>query len=428
MAKTKSNHLILVLTTGIVIRLIILFISSWHPDLNNHLDWGIRFLKLGTKNFYENIFWGVSWPNQPFGSMLLFAAIAFIKNIIFNFLLYLNNTFTFFPSFIIPFLESHLHIWLVKLPFIISDLGISFLIYQIVSSFQPKKALLATSLFLFNPVIIYNSTVWGQTDSFINILALLGLYLLFKKNYFSGITLFLLSFVFKLSLIIYLPIFGLLLLKNISDYKKFFLPIVTFLLFLYLLAIPFTFGNKTPFQWLWYMYTNRVLFRQGSMLNGNAFNLWFLLFGIDYSKSEFLKYGPFTYQTWGRLLYFLFILPVYFKFFRSRNNLQGFLTALMLSAFGAFIFFTNMHERYLYPIFPIVTILIFFQNSKYHLKSIIVLSLLHFLNLYNLWFYPLFTPLKELLVLSDFSICRIFSFILILIYLIYSINYLKSEA
>ena len=427
MAKNHSLKISHLLIIGLVLRLILMLVSKWHPDLNNHIDWGIRFLDLGPKRFYENIFWGVSWPNQPLGSMLLFALMALLKNLVFGGILFLNNTFSFFPSFIIPFIEANIHVWMVKLPFILSDIGLSFLIYKIVNEFKPSAAKLAASLFLFNPALIYNSTIWGQTDSLINLLAILGIYLIFKKQFFWGIFVFLSCFLFKLSLIIYIPIFGLLLLKQIKYWPKFILPIITFIVFIYCLAIPFAFGDKNPFEWLWYMYNNRILVRQGSMLNGNAFNFWFLLFGIDFSKSEFIKFGGLTYQLWSRILLALFLIPVCFKFIRSKLTLTNLFTALLLTAFGSFIFLSNMHERYLYPIFPLLTILIFLPNSKFNLKSLIILSTIYLINLYNLWFYPLISSIKSLLIVSNFAICRVFSFILIIICLNYLIRYLKSE-
>jgi Gpi18-like mannosyltransferase len=236
MAKNKRITIKKVLILAIILRLILVLISKWHPDLPNHIDWGLRFLSYGPKNFYENSVWGVSWPNQPFGSILLFALMAIIKNWLFGFIMFLNNTFSFFPSFIIPVLESNLHAWLVKLPFILSDIGLGYLIYKIVDQFKPQKAIFAACLFLFNPVLIYNSTIWGQTDSLINLLALLGIYLTFKKKYFLGIIIFLSTFLFKLSLIIYLPIFGLLLLKRIKDWRQFILPTVTFLILINLMS------------------------------------------------------------------------------------------------------------------------------------------------------------------------------------------------
>jgi len=427
MAKTHKLNIVRIIFLALILRLFLAIISSYHPDILNHLDWGIRFLNLGPKKFYENIFWNVSWPNQPFGSILLFALVAIIKNGLFNFILLLNNSFPLFPSFIVPFLESNLHIWLVKLPFILSDIGLGFLIYKIVNKINPKKSILAASLFLFNPVLIYNSTIWGQTDSLINLLAILGIYLIFQKKYFPGIIIFLSGFLFKLSLIIYIPIVGLILLKNIKDWKKFILPTASFLILIFLIAIPFTLDGFNPFQWIWYMYTNRVLPRQGSMLNGNAFNLWSLIFSIDLSKSEFTQIFGLSYQLVGRILYILFLIPIWLKFFKNKLTLKSLFSALVLSAFGCFIFLTNMHERYLYPIFPLISVLVVLSKTFIKIKSIIILSFIHLLNLYNLWFYPSIPVLKSFLISSNFLVCRVFSFILIVICFDYLIKYLKSE-
>ena len=172
MAKTFSK-ITNILILALILRIVLVIISGYHPDILNHVDWGIRFLSLGPKKFYENIFWGVSWPNQPLATMLLFAFSAVSKNIIFGFIELLNQTFSFFPSFIIPFIESNINVWMVKLPFIFADIGLAFLIYKIVNKFRPSVAKLAALFFLFNPIVIYNSTIWGQTDSLINLLAVL---------------------------------------------------------------------------------------------------------------------------------------------------------------------------------------------------------------------------------------------------------------
>ena len=427
MAKNHQITIKKLLWFGLILRIFIVLISKSHPDILNHLDWGLRFLNLGPKKFYENIFWGVSWPNQPFGSILLFALVALFKNAIFGFFMFLNNSIPIFPSFIIPILESNLHIWLVKLPFILADIGLAYVIYQIVFGFKPKAATLAASLFLFNPVLIYNSAVWGQTDSLINLLAVTGLYLIFKKKYFWGINIFLSTFLFKLSLIIYLPIFWLILLKRIKDWKQFILPIIVFFAFINLLALPFKLDGFNSLQWIWYMYTNRVLPRQGSMLNGNAFNIWSLIFSIDLSRSEFTQLFGISYQLIGRVLYILFLIPIWIKFLKNKLTIKNLLSSLVLSAFGCFIFLTNMHERYLYPIFPLISILIFLPRSFINKKFFIILSFIHFLNLYNLWFYPLINPLKSFLIFSNFLVCRLLSLILIVICFDYFIKYLRSE-
>ena len=82
-----------------LIRLFLIFTRA-HPDIGNHVDWGIKFWQYGPKNFYEQIFWGVSWPNQPVGSILLFAVMAKIYQFFFGVFWHLNLKIAIFPSFI----------------------------------------------------------------------------------------------------------------------------------------------------------------------------------------------------------------------------------------------------------------------------------------------------------------------------------------
>jgi len=427
MAKINKLKIEQIIFIALVLRIIILIISGYHPDLLNHIDWGNKLLSLGPKKFYENIFWDVSWPNQPFGTMILFALCAFLKNIIFEFIELINQNVGIFPSFIIPFISKNIHIWMVKLPFIIFDLGLGFLIYKIVLSFKPKQAKLASILFLFNPVIIYNSTIWGQTDSLINFSALFGIYLAFQRKYFSGIIIFLTTFLFKLSLIIYLPVSFIFLIKRYKDWKKFIPPVLVFFIIIIFMAVPFKLEGFSSLEWIWYMYTNRVLVRQGSMLNGNAFNFWGLIFSINLSNSEFSKFLGITYQYWGRLLYLISLLPIWIKFLKNKLSLKNLLNILLLSSFSCFLFLTNMHERYLYPIFPLITILIFFKKTKINIKHLALLSSLHFLNLYKLWYYPSIKILVTILDFANSIVCRLFSLILLLIFVKYYFKYLKSE-
>jgi len=58
----------------------------------------------------------------------------------------------------------------------------------------------------------------------------------------------------------------------------------------------------------------------------------------------------------------------------------------VLIALSSFMFLTNMHERYLYPAFPYLSILV--GEGIISFGWYFVISFIHLLNLYNLWFYP----------------------------------------
>lgn len=401
------------LTLGLILRLFLLLVSAWHPDVGNHLDWGNKFWQYGPKDFYQQNIWAVSWPNQPIGSIYLFALLSKANNFIFRSFWYLNTHYPLFPSKLIPILEANLHVWLVKLPFIVADIFLAYLLFRL------KPSLSLVSLYLFNPAIIYNSTIWGQTDSLINLLALAGIFLFYHRRYSAGIFLFSLSFLFKISLLFYLPIFLWLLYLYRRDWAKYLPPLMLTLLFIVLITLPFS-RSQNPIYWLTHLYRDLVFNRQGQMLNGNAFNLWAIIFGIDLSLKATLATAVI-----GKAIFFIFIIPVCLRFIRQKLSLANLTAVLTLISFSAFMFLTNMHERYLYPIFPLLSLLFGFKFIT--LPTLLLLTLIHLLNLYNLWFYPLILPLKFILETNHFLLPRLLSIILIALYLKIYIKYLKSD-
>jgi len=417
--KTRKISIGGLLLAAFSLRLILVLISNYHPDILNHVDWGNRFWQYGPKRFYEASVWSVSWPNQPSGSIYLFAAITKIYQWLFAALWQLNIRFSAFPSFIFPFLEAKLHIILLKIPFILADLGIGWLIYKMAlkGKVGSKRANFAASLFLFNPALIYNSAIWGQTDSLINFLALLALWLIYKRNYFGGIFSFILSLYLKLSLIIWAPVFFLVIILR-RDFKKAVFPALFSFLLIVIASLPFS-GDRNPVSWIWYLYSNRVLARQGDMLSGNAFNLWTLLRGVDFSlKENILTFGV-PAKAIGRVLAsgsmiaigFLFVLKDKKKQATRINNM---LWAVTLISFSTFLFLTNMHERYLYPIFAPMAILVAMDKLK--LKWYLALSLVSWLNLYNLWWYPNIPFLRRALQFRQFLLPRLLSLLIMVIF------------
>lgn len=374
-----------ILLSALFFRLILSF-GPYHPDLGNHLDWGIKFWQLGPKNFYENLFWQVSWANQPPGTIYLFAFIRKIYEGIFAIFWWLNLKIPLFPSFIIPILEKRLYVCLIKLPAILADLGIAFLIYRFVEELKGQKAAkLAAAIFLFNPASWYISAVWGQTDSIINFLVLWSVYLFWRKKSLPSVFVYFLSLYFKGSLIIFLPVILILLLKAKDLWWKKLLAIGGSLIFLSYLSFPFV-KWMTPIPWIYHLYQDRIFGHQGNMLTANAFNFWALIFGIDFTKNDFGLFLGLTFRKWGQWLFVLSSLPVCFYLLKKKLNITLVFWSFAIISFSSFLFLTNMHERYLYPIFPYITILMFIV-SKFNLFYLLI-SFNFFLNLYHLWYIP----------------------------------------
>lgn len=409
-----AKKLLFFFTVAMLLRLILSF-GSWHPDLNNHVDWGIRFFEYGPLAFYapDSNVWGYTWPNQPPGAMLLFAGIYQLFLFIFGSLMKLNILIPAFPSGVIFFLESTLHQALLKLPSILADLGIAFLIYKLVSQLKNKKvAKLAAILFLFNPVIWYNSSIWGQTDSIINFLFLLSVYLLIKDKLLFSVLALALCLYIKLSLAIFIPIYLIFLIKKKFSVSGIVISIVVALALIGIITIMFSYP-KEPFGWLLTIYREKVLVQQMHVITANAFNFWDALTGI-YEQPNSLMLGPLTYRAWGNVLFSLVYFPTLFLLWKKPTT-KNLICVLALAGFSSFMLLTNMHERYLYPLFPYLTILVALHRK---LKwPFVAISLINLLNLYHLWYTPRIEAIVTIMSFSDRLVPRLLGIAMTLLYI-----------
>jgi len=394
----------------------------WHPDMNNHIDWGIRFFEYGPAKYFapETNVWSFTWPNQPLGTIYMFAGIRKLFEIIFSFFWWINVNVSLFPSGIVSYFETNLYPALLQLPSILADMGIAYLIYKIIEQrtenreqrgknknqkIREKMGILGATLFLINPATWYNSAVWGQYDSVINFLVLLSFYLVFKKKLMWAIFAFSLSLFTKLSLVIFLPIFAIIIAKQKYSGKILAKSILVSVVFFGLVTLPFSQGE--PFSWLYWLYTKKVLVQQLQVITANAFNLWAGLTGI-HEQPHSLMLGPFSYQIWGYILFVIAYVPILISVFKKQDKETVF-WALALTAFSVFMLLTNMHERYLYPFFPAFTILAA-KNTKL-MPYYWGISAISLINLYNFWWMPKIGALVSIMSYGDRLMPRVLGFI-----------------
>jgi len=416
-----KNKIILILIGALIYRLVLSFVT-WHPDLNNHVDWGIRFWEYSAKKFFapESNVWSYTWPNQPPITILTFALIKKLYDGLYSFFWYLNVNIPLFPSNFMFFLEKNLYQGLLKLPSILSDLGIGYLIYKIFKEEKKEKlGLIASLVYLFNPVIWYNSSLWGQTDAYINFFALFAFYLLFKKKIVPATLSLVISLYIKASLLIFVPIFLVVALKQKFELKKYLYSFLVSIVFVGLIA--FIFSNGNPYVWLFNLYQKKIFGQQLQLITANAFNVWSLLTGI-HERSHSLMFGPASYQVWGLLLFIVSYIPIFILLFK-KHDLKNVFYSLAVCSFSSFMLLTNMHERYLFPFFVYSTIVIFWDRKLIPLY--IFVSIVNILNLYNFWWFPKIPLLVNLLSFSDRLMPRILGFGSFVAFILFYIRYLR---
>lgn len=242
---------------------------------------------------------------------------------------------------------------LVKLPSIIADVGLAFLLFGIARGrVGDKAALMIGVLILFSPAIMMNSTVWGQVDVFLALMLILVLWLMMKDKLLLAGAAFGLMVLLKPQavmigpLILFYVIFAIV--KSKHRWKKAGQVLIAIALaagVFFICALPFK-GQETGLLWLVDEYTGMVdLFPQATL---NAMNL-FALMGYNFINAEETLLLGLPIATWG--IIFIVCVCAYTLFLyikRPQNNFLFALCAFLLG--GIFMFAHGMHERYIYPV------------------------------------------------------------------------------
>jgi Gpi18-like mannosyltransferase len=385
----KKILLIVIFVLAFLLRFGLIF-TAYHGDLNNNISWGNLVVERGPINFYEGKDWPNSNPNQPPLTILMFGGLKVVWNAVENVSWYLNNNVALFPSSFIWFWEAKGMILLVKLPGIIADLLIGYLIYRYLSKRKNKKSVLITALWLFNPVIWYNSSIWGQTDSLVNLLGFLGILFLFERKLILTVLFWTLSFLFKGSLAAFIPVIFAYALFQKYKLSEWFKAVAVGLITIVLISICFHPQIDFPI-WFINLYSQRIFPGEIGDLTANAFNFWWLINPGKVLDSTL--YLGLSARLWGIIvLLSSIILGIYWL--RKDKSEKRFWYVLAFISLVSFLFMTRIHERYLYPFFIPATLLV--AQIPVVIYPLLILTLTNLLNLYHLFYAPSIPILEKM--------------------------------
>ncbi len=353
--------ILLLALSALLIRLGLSLTPGFEIDMAVWFAWADRLVKLGFGRFYDPLVWTHYTP----GYLYLLYLLGKIKEL-------LN-------------LSPALTLQLFKLPNNLADIFSAWLIYKIVQKKNRGWALITVLAYLFNPALIFNSSVWGQADSFLIFLLLLAFYFVLAERQSFWSALFIsLAILVKPQAIFALPVLLLILIKEYA-FKKIILFAFAFLIFTFGLAWPF-FPSKPAsglFGLIWQMGQDYPY------ITLNAFNFWQLLGNWQLDQILFVGLPLFG---WGIFLFLLATLMILKNtHFNNSNYLNGkiyWASGLILMAF--FLFLTRVHERYLLPALPFFLLAAGLNASVTLFLGYGLLTLLHFLNLYHV--YSLYQP------------------------------------
>jgi Gpi18-like mannosyltransferase len=239
--------------------------------------------------------------------------------------------------------QSSTFLALLKLPALLADLAVARLIFARLRPGRRRVAWLAALCFAFNPALLLNSTIWGQTDSVLALLALLAFLAVGDRRFELAWIIATLAVLTKPQALLIVP----LLVLWPWGWWKSGRPLSALLCVVatvYVVADPFR--GERPWSWLLELYTGTTGYYAETSVN--AMNLAALLFGMRHNDAE-VTLGL-RAQTWGFAIGIALGLAFLVPYLRRRTrSMHG---ALIASAtLVAFMCLTRMHERYLYPYF-----------------------------------------------------------------------------
>jgi len=367
-SKSSKNIFWLILFFGLTLRLVLLF-PQHSGDIKNHLAWGNGFLA-NPKGFYDSHFLGFNDPNYPPLAIFLFSLSLKLYKELVLVINYLNSSFKFFPSSLVPHLiNENAELGFLKLPGIFSDIGIAVFLYSFLikkkSSLNPN---LGVALFLISPATIYLSSVWGQIESITAFFLVASLY--FSTSFFS-IPLFVLALLVKQTALWVLPIYMIIWFKEREIRENIKSAVFGFTLFI-ASYLPFGLGPLSALK-------NYLTTLSGSstVVSDAAWNLWYFLYPYPSEDSQKIL-GLISVRTVSITFLFLFLGFLLFSLVKNYTLNKS---MLYLSLWSVLVFFlqTRVHDRHLYP--SLVFLLFCNLKPKPLVISFIILSTYHYLNL-----------------------------------------------
>jgi Gpi18-like mannosyltransferase len=332
----------------LIIRILLSPIQGYTIDLSTFTSWFQNVAENGIHSLYD------TWCDYP------------------PFNAYIFWVFGSLAKYLSLFGTSAL-IYVLKLPANIFDVATSTLIYLFLRKRTDfKKSLFATSLYLFNPATIFNTSIWGQYDAIYTFFLVLSLIFVLESKPRLSAAIYAIALLTKPQSIALAPLIFYLIIKKYG-LEKFITSIFALAATILIVIIPFKWDN--PVTFLFNIYLAGYSGYQYTTIN--AFNIWAFI-GFWESDTQSFIYLNFFIIGWILLacsaMFAIFVLHKRFK-------TSGEVLILFVGFFLLFSFFmlpTRIHERYLFPAISILTMM--FPFSEKMRPILYILSFTYLMN------------------------------------------------
>ena len=374
--KIKSflgSNILPLIVLAFAIRVLVSPFGTLDLDFNTFVAWSRNLTQHGFASFYGG------WSDYLPGYLYILCLLGVIK-----------GYFSAIPLTL-----------LYKLPAILSDLATGYLIYRIIRDLKNEKlALLGSFLYLFNPAIIANSSLWGQVDSFVALCSMLAVYLVRSKYALSAIFLAIGTLI-KPHTAFVAPLIGVIMLKEKWAISKITYYISLAATVFVIAFVPFMQGGD-----IFGFIAGRLAISLGQYqyTSINAFNFW-SLWGM-------WKPDTVVYQLAGYAFVVLVFALFCLKFWKRIGWEYMTMSVIFLSTY---LFTTRMHERHLLAVFAPLSIVSVLNAPVILVLAALTLTYLANLRYSYIWITESFRTIFSVGFIKVISAFNISSFFLMII-------------
>src|SRR5271166_5672694 len=231
---------------------------------------------------------------------------------------------------------------IVESPVVVADFALALLMYALMRRrSRPAMAFVAMLMVALNPALLFDTVVWGQSDSVLTFVTLLSIVAILGQQYEIGWGLAAIAVLVKPQGLMMIPVLGLWTMLE-TDFATWIRSGVALIAVAVIGIAPFQIGHE--WNWIIKLYTSTAAYYHETSVN--AFNLMALIGGLRQGESGTL--AGVSYFALGMSL----LVPLYafvaWILWRGRAPTR-LLFASFIAIFGFFMVAPRMHERYLYP-------------------------------------------------------------------------------
>ncbi len=177
-----QHKLLIIIVAGLLIRILLMPLTAHPYDVYAWYTLSMDILKNPTVNLYN--FPPLWYSYMMFPIAHTYSLLAQVLPTGTIPMTSLPSAMNFYPSMGVEYVPGMLFNTIVKIPFLISDILMTLLLYKIAMQFTKNKGLAqkAALVWFINPFVIWISAGWGMWDTIPALFSLASFYLILKKK------------------------------------------------------------------------------------------------------------------------------------------------------------------------------------------------------------------------------------------------------